>query len=162
VRLWHFSKNRSGCLTTSSTSVSKSVVPGAKIIPNADPSIANEEKYRQNILIGSLGNAGSSDVYVQASRCSSGLDNSALKTCNLFEALLEKCFKELITNLQFITKALDNPLSLSETGLASWLSGCPNPAMSLFKNINVLPIGHRVEVPATLQTSQLKFWDIDP
>jgi asparagine synthase (glutamine-hydrolysing) len=186
-------------LTTSSTSVS--VVSEAKITPNADPSITNEEKDRQNILIGSLGNAGASDVYLQASRSSTGLDNSALKTCNLFETLGGKCFEGIdnqfvlfgwhknlkqlhiakdplnprsiywaelthgvlvSTNLQFITKALDNPLSLSDTGLASWLSGCPNPAISLFKNINVLPIGHRLEVSATLQTSSLKFWDIDP
>jgi hypothetical protein len=78
-------------LTTSSTSVS--VVSEAKITPNADPSITNEEKDRQNILIGSLGNAGASDVYLQASRSSTGLDNSALKTCNLFETLGGKCFE---------------------------------------------------------------------
>ncbi len=84
-------------LTTSSTSVS--VVSEAKITPNADPSITNEEKDRQNILIGSLGNAGASDVYLQASRSSTGLDNSALKRAICSRRLEESVLKELITNL---------------------------------------------------------------
>lgn len=66
------------------------------------------------------------------------------------------------TNLQFINEILQQPFHLSETGLASWLSGYPNPAISLFKNINVLPIGYRLQVSTTLQTSLVKFWDIEP
>lgn len=66
------------------------------------------------------------------------------------------------TNIQLICALLDKPLLLSERGLASWLSGYPNPAISLFADIEVLPIGHRLEVASNGMVSEPQFWDIDP
>ncbi|WP_158967174.1 asparagine synthetase B family protein [Paraglaciecola sp. L3A3] len=66
------------------------------------------------------------------------------------------------TDIQFISKMLHKPLLLSEAGLASWLSGYPNPAISLFQDIHVLPIGHRLQVDSELNVQSIAFWDIDP
>lgn len=66
------------------------------------------------------------------------------------------------SDLQFVKTMLGKPLRLSERGLSSWLSGYPNPAISLFEEINVLPIGHRLELSLPNKVQSIKFWDIDP
>jgi asparagine synthetase B (glutamine-hydrolysing) len=66
------------------------------------------------------------------------------------------------TDLQFIQTMLGRPLRLSERGLSSWLSGYPNPAISLFEEINVLPIGYRLELPMENRAKITQFWDIEP
>ena len=66
------------------------------------------------------------------------------------------------TDLQFIKTMLDRDLKLSERGLASWLSGYPNPAISLFEEISVLPIGYSLELPVSNRAKISKFWDIEP
>jgi asparagine synthase (glutamine-hydrolysing) len=66
------------------------------------------------------------------------------------------------TDLTFIKTMLGRPLRLSERGLASWLSGSPNPAISLFEEINVLPIGYRLELPMSNRVRIAKFWDVVP
>lgn len=66
------------------------------------------------------------------------------------------------TELELLNFIFDGALRLSERGLASWLSGYPNPAISLFDNVNVLPIGHRLELSANRRPRIVKFWDIDP
>lgn len=66
------------------------------------------------------------------------------------------------TDLRFLSLMADKPLSLSEKGLASWLSGFPNPAISLFNEVGVLPSGSRLEIDSELHQKVTKFWDIDP
>ena len=66
------------------------------------------------------------------------------------------------TDLQFIKTMLGKELTLSARGLSSWLSGYPNPAISLFEQVNVLPIGYRLELPLDNKAKIAKFWDIDP
>lgn len=66
------------------------------------------------------------------------------------------------TDLQFIKTMLSRPLRLSERSLSSWLSGYPNPAISMFEEINVLPIGHRLELLMSHSAKVIKFWDINP
>jgi asparagine synthetase B (glutamine-hydrolysing) len=66
------------------------------------------------------------------------------------------------TDLQFMKTMLAKPLRLSERGLSSWLSGAPNTAISLFEDIKLLPIGHRLELPVSNRVKVVKFWDIDP
>lgn len=66
------------------------------------------------------------------------------------------------TDLNMIKKVLNRPLMLSERGLSSWLSGYPNPAISLFEEINVLPIGYRLELSTSNKAKMIKFWDIEP
>jgi asparagine synthetase B (glutamine-hydrolysing) len=66
------------------------------------------------------------------------------------------------TDLQFIRTMMGKELGLSERGLSSWLSGYPNPAISLFEQVNVLPIGYRLEFLMPNRAKITKFWDIDP
>ncbi|MBU3004324.1 asparagine synthase-related protein [Paraglaciecola arctica] len=66
------------------------------------------------------------------------------------------------TDLQFIQTMMGKELTLSERGLSSWLSGYPNPAISLFEQVNVLPIGYRLELPMANKAKIVKFWDIEP
>ena len=68
----------------------------------------------------------------------------------------------LSTDLTFLSLMADKPITLSEKGLASWLSGYPNPAISLFNEIHVLESGKRLEISSDLTITQHKFWDIDP
>lgn len=68
----------------------------------------------------------------------------------------------LSTDLTFLSLIIDKPITLSEKGLASWLSGYPNPAISLFNEINVLESGKRLTICADLTLSQQQFWDIEP
>ncbi|MCF2949899.1 asparagine synthase-related protein [Paraglaciecola aquimarina] len=65
-------------------------------------------------------------------------------------------------DISLIRDILATPITVSQAGLASWLSGFPNPAVSLFNKIQVLPIGYRVEIDLSLQVNLIKFWDIDP
>ncbi|WP_340677413.1 asparagine synthetase B family protein [Paraglaciecola sp.] len=66
------------------------------------------------------------------------------------------------TDLRFLSLVVNKPLTLSEKGLASWLSGYPNPAISLFNEINVLESGKRLAISHDLTLTQHRFWDIDP
>jgi asparagine synthetase B (glutamine-hydrolysing) len=66
------------------------------------------------------------------------------------------------TDLSFIKAMINKDLCLSKRGLASWLSGYPNPEISLFEQVNVLPIGYRLELTADNVAKTIKFWDIDP
>jgi asparagine synthase (glutamine-hydrolysing) len=66
------------------------------------------------------------------------------------------------TDLTFLALMADKPITLSEKGLASWLSGYPNPAISLFNEINVLEGGCRLQISADLTLKKHRFWDIDP
>jgi asparagine synthase (glutamine-hydrolysing) len=66
------------------------------------------------------------------------------------------------TDLRFLSMMADKPISLSEKGLASWLSGFPNPAISLFNEIQVLPSGYRMEINQDLRVELISFWDIEP
>ncbi|WP_157884354.1 asparagine synthase-related protein [Paraglaciecola hydrolytica] len=68
----------------------------------------------------------------------------------------------LSTDLRFLSLIADKPLTLSEQGLASWLGGFPNPAISLFNEIHVLDSGYRLEIDSALRLTQHKFWDIEP
>jgi asparagine synthase (glutamine-hydrolysing) len=49
----------------------------------------------------------------------------------------------------------------SELGLAGWLSGWPDPMISMFDGVDVLPPGHSLTADANSTTIR-KFWDIDP
>lgn len=66
------------------------------------------------------------------------------------------------TDIHFICEMLNKPLLLSEAGLAGWLSGYPDPAISLFEDIHVLPIGHRLQVDSELNLNSMVFWDVEP
>jgi asparagine synthase (glutamine-hydrolysing) len=66
------------------------------------------------------------------------------------------------TDLGFLALMADTPISLSEKGLASWLSGLPNPAISLFNEIKVLPSGSRLQINKELREQVIQFWDIAP
>ena len=66
------------------------------------------------------------------------------------------------TDLRFLALMADKPISLSQKGLASWLSGFPNPAISLFNEIKVLPSGSRLQINRDLREQLVQFWDIAP
>ncbi|MBL4629764.1 MAG: asparagine synthase, partial [Paraglaciecola sp.] len=66
------------------------------------------------------------------------------------------------TDLTFIKTMLGRELKLSARGLSSWLSGYPNPGISLFEAVNVLPIGYRLELSMSNRAKIIKFWDIEP
>ncbi|MEP1444764.1 MAG: asparagine synthase C-terminal domain-containing protein [Paraglaciecola sp.] len=74
----------------------------------------------------------------------------------------DECCVMVSTDLAFISTMLGKELGLSERGLASWLSGYPNPAISLFERVNVLPIGYRLELSLSDKAKVTKFWDIEP
>ena len=66
------------------------------------------------------------------------------------------------TDLRFLRLLSPQPITLSESGLASWLSGYPNPAISLFNEVEVLESGMRLEITNNLSISKHRFWDINP
>jgi len=49
----------------------------------------------------------------------------------------------------------------NELALAGWISGRPDPRVSMFEGIEVLPPGHALQADATGVRIR-KFWDIDP
>ncbi|MFT5311941.1 MAG: asparagine synthase (glutamine-hydrolyzing) [Paraglaciecola sp.] len=53
-------------------------------------------------------------------------------------------------------------LTLNKTAVLQWLSGRPDPDVSMFNEIPLLPAGHRLEFCADGGINTQKFWDIEP
>ena len=68
----------------------------------------------------------------------------------------------ITTDLRFLRLLSPQPITLSESGLASWLSGYPNPAISLFNELEVLESGMRLEINNPSSVNKQCFWDINP
>ena len=66
------------------------------------------------------------------------------------------------TCIQAVALVRGEELVLSEAGLASWLSGYPNPAIPMFEHVGVLPIGYELNVGDDFTPVLNKVWDIDP
>ncbi|OFI33854.1 hypothetical protein BFC17_20000 [Alteromonas lipolytica] len=62
----------------------------------------------------------------------------------------------------FIARLMPVQPELNPAALACWLAGTPNPALSLYQQIQTLPLGCSLTVESNGDTRLTSFWDIDP
>lgn len=53
-------------------------------------------------------------------------------------------------------------VTVNKLALAQWLKGQPDPFMSMFNEISMLPNGHRLVLSPDNSATAVKFWDINP
>ncbi|MBL4763830.1 MAG: 7-cyano-7-deazaguanine synthase [Colwellia sp.] len=86
---------------------------------------------------------------------------SAFNSRSLFYLQLDGILY-IASDAQFLAKATQTQLSINKVAVSQWLSGRPNPDLSMFNEISRLPAGHCLEYSQTHGIKITKFWEIDP
>jgi asparagine synthetase B (glutamine-hydrolysing) len=86
------------------------------------------------------------------------VDGLHMRTLNYFSTSNGFC---IASEGQQLLNHPDLSPAINELGVAAWLSGWPDPNISMFDSVMVLPSGHYLEANGR-DISIRKFWDIDP
>lgn len=97
-----------------------------------------------------------------AKKLYAGID--AFNTSSLHYAVIDNTFyiasdAKLLS--QILAETSGMPLSVNKQAITQWLAGRPDPTLSMFNEIALLPLGHHLTVNNN-HTTVKKFWDINP